>query len=128
MAKKSPPPAESLSHNPFAKLAPPSAEATSKEAPAKAAPADASTSKNHDTAPLKGRVVLRREKKGRGGKTVTRVQGLPAGSAASYAKQMKKALGCGASVDGDDVLLHGTLTERGAAWLEARGAKAVIGN
>ncbi|MEM6955754.1 MAG: translation initiation factor [Myxococcota bacterium] len=124
MAKKTPPPTESLRHNPFAQLAPDKP----KTEPAKTADLANAPKGEAKAKALKARVVLRREKKGRGGKTVTRVQGLPPGSAVTYAKQMKKALGCGASVDGDDVLLHGTLTERGAAWLEAKGARTVIGN
>jgi translation initiation factor 1 (eIF-1/SUI1) len=42
---------------------------------------------------------------------------------------MKRALGCGASVEERDVLLQGALTERAAQWLRARGWSDVsIGN
>jgi translation initiation factor 1 len=74
---------------------------------------------------------VRREKKGRGGKTVTRVTGLgPAGAdLPQLARELKRALGCGASVDGTDVLLQGSMTERAAAWLEERFEVPVsIGN
>lgn len=80
-------------------------------------------------APLTGKVVLRREKKGRGGKTVTRVSGLPPSRLDELCKKMKKGLGCGAKVEGEDLVLLGELTERGAAWLKDAGAtQVVIGN
>ena len=132
-----------LAHNPFAALFPatlspatstPQIEAAKepapkesarqqpapKEKPAKVAMSEEET-KNWGT-----KLVLSREKKGRGGKTVTRITGLPKARLELVAGQMKKSLGCGASVDGDDVLLHGMLTERGAEWLLAQGAKRVI--
>jgi translation initiation factor 1 len=72
------------------------------------------------------KIVVRREKKGRGGKTVTRVSGLTADERAPLAKQMKRVLGCGATVEGDDVVLLGSLVDRAADWLEARGARRVV--
>ncbi len=72
------------------------------------------------------KVVLQREKKGRGGKTVTRVRGLPSGELSAYATKLKKALGCGASVEDADVLLHGELVDRGAQWFEAQGVRRVV--
>lgn len=139
-----------LAHNPFAALAPTTSapEALPSKEPAEPAPkkktqepaskkpkasnppapkkqakviASAEDTKNWGT-----KLVLSREKKGRGGKTVTRITGLPKARLEIVAKKMKKSLGCGASVDGDDVLLHGTLTDRGAEWLSAQGAKRVI--
>ena len=139
-----------LAHNPFAALLPPVvaevAETTqareaapkgaAKPAPKNAAPSEAAPKKpksakaakvDPDAAKNWGtKLVLSREKKGRGGKTVTRITGLPKARLELVAKSMKKSLGCGASVDGDDVLLHGMLTERGAAWLTGQGAKRVI--
>ncbi|MDA1264803.1 MAG: translation initiation factor [Planctomycetota bacterium] len=76
-------------------------------------------------------VVVRREKKGRGGKTVTRVSGLElnAKDLTSLARDLKQGLGCGASVDGEDILLQGALTDRAAAWLmKHRGVRVTIGN
>ena len=75
---------------------------------------------------LSGKITLRREKKGRGGKTVTRVIGLPSARLEEFCQRMKKGLGCGAKVEGDDVVLLGALTERGAEWLRAEGARQVI--
>ena len=62
---------------------------------------------------------IHHERKGRGGKTVTLIGGL--GGSAEYlgdiAKQLRRALGCGASVEGDTVVLQGDHQERAAAWL-----------
>ena len=66
------------------------------------------------------------EKKGRAGKTVTRVQGLPPGELPALARQIKAALGCGATFEGDDLLLLGSLVQRCVDWLEARGATKVV--
>ena len=72
------------------------------------------------------KVVVRRETKGRGGKTVTRISGLPAARLDALAPQMKKALGCGAVREGDDLLLLGSLVDRAAEWLVAQGAPRIV--
>ena len=75
-----------------------------------------------------GTVRVSRESKGRGGKTVTAIRGLEASPAQleELARELKKALGCGASVEGSEVLVQGEQEKRVAAWLEGRGAKRVI--
>ncbi len=77
--------------------------------------------------PLKGSFSLRKEKKGRGGKTVTILSGshLTLQEAEALGKAMRKALGCGSRVEGGDVLLQGDLRERGKDWLLSQGAKRV---
>lgn len=74
------------------------------------------------------KVVVRLERKGRGGRTVTRVQGLgwPDDALADLARRMARALGCGAGVEEGDVVLHGDQRERAEAWLVARGARRVV--
>jgi translation initiation factor 1 (eIF-1/SUI1) len=72
------------------------------------------------------KVVVRREKKGRGGKTATRITGIGAEHREELAGRMKSALGCGAVVEGEDVVLLGSLVERAADWLEGQGAKRVV--
>ena len=112
-------------HSPFAALGslrdalPTPAEAPSAEAPALPAPGQAAPA-------ALGKLVLQREKKGRGGKTVTRVRGLPASDLERWASDMKRALGCGASVEDGEVILLGDLVSRAADWLEARGASRVV--
>jgi len=77
------------------------------------------------------KIVLRREKKGRGGKTATIVEGIkrPPSALERIARELKRALGCGASIDGDVIVVQGDMAARIAPWLAARGAKkVVIGN
>ena len=112
---------DGLVHNPFAALR-----------PGGAAPVDdtVESEPEADRAPTaKGsRLVVQREKRGRAGKTVTRVRGLEAGQD-DVARRMKKALGCGAAVEDGDVILQGSLTERAAQWLRRELDVAVtVGN
>lgn len=116
--KKGPPAAEPLAHHPFAALA-------GMRAPAGPAPVEAPVEEAPASPRFPGKLVVRREKKGRGGKTVTRIQGLPASEREAIASQLKRALGCGATVEGDDVVLLGALVDRAADWLEAEGARRV---
>lgn len=73
-------------------------------------------------------VVVARERKGRGGKTVTRVSGLRASAQdlASLAKDMRKALGTGTSIEGSDILAQGAQEDRVLAWLEGRGVRRLV--
>jgi len=110
-----------LKHNPFAQLArkaelvarlpnsavPPTVVRRSQ--PAKPAP----------SAPTK--VRLRWETKGRSGKAVVRITGLPMENLDVIASRMRKALGCGATLEGDDLILLGSLTERAQQWLDQAG-------
>jgi len=107
-----------LKHNPFAQLAsnpdlvanlPNSAAATTvvrRAQPAKPAPT---------------KVRLRWETKGRSGKAVVRITGLPTENLDAIASRMRKALGCGATVEGEDLILLGSLTERAQQWLDQAG-------
>jgi uncharacterized repeat protein (TIGR03833 family) len=69
--------------------------------------------------PVKLRLGL--ETKGRSGKAVTRITGLPTNNLDAIASRLRKALGCGATVEGDDLLLLGSLVERASQWLNAVG-------
>jgi uncharacterized repeat protein (TIGR03833 family) len=71
--------------------------------------------------PPPAKLRLRLESKGRSGKAVTRITGLPTANLDAIASRLRKALGCGATVDGDDLLLLGSLTERASQWLERAG-------
>lgn len=75
-----------------------------------------------------GKLVLRREKKGRGGKTVTVIAGLGwrPRQLEELARALRKAFGCGSSVEGDTVVLQGDMTERAQRWLQERGARQVV--
>jgi translation initiation factor 1 (eIF-1/SUI1) len=74
------------------------------------------------------RVVLRYERKGHGGKSVTRVEGVPFAEDAleDLARELKKSLGCGAWVEGNEILLQGDLTERSQAWFQKKGVRRVV--
>src|SRR5262249_2197572 len=81
--------------------------------------------------PAGGKIPLRRERKGHGGKTVTVVAGprLDARRLEAVARALRRAVGTGAIVDGDVVLVQGDLVTRVQAWLAAHGAsRIVIGN
>ena len=114
---------EGLTYNPFAALRPEGSPAPER-APEPEEPEASSPEPG-------ARVLVQREKKGRAGKTVTRVSGLglDASRLAALARDLKRALGCGATVEGEDVLLQGAQTERAAAWLEKHtGARVTVGN
>jgi translation initiation factor 1 len=76
------------------------------------------------------RAVVRMERKGRGGKEVTVVDKLGLGPAAleTWCRDLKQALGCGGSVDGELIVLQGDLRARAPAVLTARGVgKVTVG-
>ena len=75
------------------------------------------------------KVVLQMERKGHGGKTVTRLKGLGGESADrnQVAKALRKALGCGARVDGEAIVIQGDVRDRARTWLVAQGVKKVVG-
>lgn len=74
------------------------------------------------------KIVLRRERKGHGGKTVTRVEGL-AGSPAELERalrEIKRSLGCGAAIEDADILVQGDQAEWLRAFFESRGARKIV--
>lgn len=70
-----------------------------------------------------GVVRIRREVQGRGGKTITSIEGLGLAppQLEELARDLKKKLGCGGSVDGFVVVLQGDRRERVEPLLVARG-------
>jgi len=75
-----------------------------------------------------GKLVVAKTRKGRGGKTVTTVRGIDATGEAleSIARELKKALGCGASVESGEIVVQGEQEGRVASWLESQGARRVV--
>lgn len=114
--------------NPFAKLAAmrdalPVGEA---KAPAEQV---AATVLDPVAALLARRLVVRRERKGRGGKTVTVVQwpdGAEDAALDALAKELRKALGTAAQREEASVAVQGDIADRVAAWLAGRGAGRVV--
>lgn len=75
---------------------------------------------------LSGQAVgLRIERKGRKGKTVTVVDGLKLkeDDLNRLAKELRKAIGCGSSVEGTSVVLQGDNRERIGSWLRSKGVR-----
>jgi len=76
------------------------------------------------------RAVVRLERKQRGGKEVTVVEklALPARELERWCRELKQALGCGGSVEGDAIVLQGDLRQRLPVLLSARGvARVTVG-
>ena len=74
-----------------------------------------------------GRVTVRRERSGRGGKCVTLAEGpgLAGRDLPELAREAARALGTGARVEGGSLVVQGDLADRLAAWLGARGFDSV---
>lgn len=75
-----------------------------------------------------GKLVVRRERKGHGGKTVTVIEGLRLSSSQleNVARTLRKTLGCGSRVENGCVLLQGDLVGPAEKWLRAHGATQVV--
>ena len=73
-----------------------------------------------------GKLVIQRERKGRAGKTVTRITGLPEERIEDLTRQLKSALGCGAVSEGSHLIVLGDLIDRVASWLNEQGARWVV--
>ena len=77
--------------------------------------------------PPPARAVVRMERAGRGGRTVTVVEKLDLGprELETWLGELKRALGCGGVIEGGALVLQGDTRERVGAWLEKRGVKKV---
>jgi translation initiation factor 1 len=130
-----PRPAAPLQHNPFAVLEGLDALKDLPKPEPAPAPAKATETFVHPAKPPKpvyaknsrGRLVLRRETKDRGGKIVVVVSGfaeLPGSNAvmiANLAKELKGKLGCGGSFDRQEIVLQGDRAAAVNALLEELG-------
>lgn len=119
-----------LRSNPFAALA--GALADVPEAAVSSSPPEVAVEASHaEPQVLRGKLIVRREKKGRGGKTATIIEGLMLEPDAllAFAQRLKKTLGCGGTIEGTTIVLTGAQTERVRDWLEREGAtKVIVGN
>jgi uncharacterized repeat protein (TIGR03833 family) len=106
-----------LTHSPFAKLA----DDAKLSGLAQATSPPAAVQAKRQAPPPPCRVRMRLESAGRSGKVVTRISGLPAANLEAIASRLRKALGCGASIENSDVLLQGSLRERASEWLDRAG-------
>ncbi len=73
------------------------------------------------------RAVVRMERAGRGGKTVTVVEKLELKprELTAWLGELKRALGCGGVIERGALVLQGDTRERVGAWLTKRGVKKV---
>jgi translation initiation factor 1 len=80
--------------------------------------------------PPKGpaRAVVRKERKGRGGKEVTVIEQLELAprELEAWLKDLKEALGCGGALEGATIVLQGDQRKRVPELLMARGARKVV--
>ena len=93
--------------------------------PGDAAPAPAAPPRAARPGPA--RAVVRYQRKGRGGKEVTLVEKLelPEAELEVWCRELKRALGCGGSLEGGAIALAGDQRPRLPALLEARGVRRV---
>jgi translation initiation factor 1 (eIF-1/SUI1) len=118
-----------LKHSPFGLLREAAAQAEPQPTPESTAPSTREPSAESQKS--RGRLVLRRETKRRGGKAVVVVAGLrahahlPESEIAAIAQQLKQQLGCGGTVErvsGDtEIVVQGDQPARVAELLRARG-------
>lgn len=118
-SSRTPPPAgerRGLGHNPFAQL---KAKLGGTPAPSAAKPAPAEVA---------ARVTVRRERAGRGGKTVTLAEGpgLAGRDVEALSREAAKALGTGARVESGALVVQGDQSERLMGWLASRGFAGVV--
>lgn len=97
------------------------------EAPRRPAPKQASRPSGPPI-PDDGFVRIRREKQGRGGKTVTTITGLPGGAADldAMVKLLKQLCGAGGTREGASVLIQGDHRDRIQQKLESLGHKVKL--
>ena len=96
-------------------------------APATASVDPASPPARPSGPPPPARAVVRMERAGRGGRTVTVVEKLDLrpSELAEWLGDLKRALGCGGVVEGTALVLQGDTRERVGAWLGKRGVRKV---
>ncbi|HIG87462.1 MAG TPA: translation initiation factor [Planctomycetes bacterium] len=118
-------PAEGLGHNPFAQLAGGKGKS---ELGGQAASFEQPAKPPSKTPAAQPELIIRRERKGRGGKGVVLVQGLPKDQCKSIAKAASKALGRGARVEGQEVVIQGDRADPVLDWFVGQGFRARRGN
>jgi translation initiation factor 1 len=84
--------------------------------------------KESPSLPRASKIVLRRERKGRKGKTVTLVEGLElrGKDLEEMARDLRRELGCGSHVESDVVVLHGDQVERAEGLFQKKGFRNIV--
>lgn len=102
--------------------------AESKPEPAAATPATPEPAAGPHLAALP-KIILRRTRKGHGGRTVTLIEKLDSLAPAdreALARDVRHGLGTGARVEGDAIVVQGDVADRLTPWLTARGARRIV--
>lgn len=115
-----------LSTSPFAALAAVRASLPAGPDVPVAEASSTSAAPTKEAAKFGPRVVVRKEKKGHGGKTVTVVSGVLAAHLDDICGALKTKLGSGARIEGDDIVVQGDLVDRVDVALVALGAKKIV--
>jgi translation initiation factor 1 len=120
---------ESLSENPFSSLDAVTLGAAGHGVGAVQPSQSSLTNKKKMPQKSKGRVEVRREKAGRGGKTVTTLKEFPShiplSSLEAMTFELKKICACGGTLKGRVVELQGDVCDRVCRELNQRGYRAV---
>lgn len=134
-----------LGNNPFAALAARKAGSAKASSTPSSAPVSGASQGSSDELTVEGlasqgpqprrrsskpgpaRAVLRLERKGRGGKTVTVVShlGLSDDELGVWCRELRKGLGCGGQVEEDKLVFNGDHRDRLVSLLDARGVRKV---
>jgi translation initiation factor 1 len=130
---------EGLTHNPFAKAfgrsvpsAPPaSSDGVARERHARVNVPQSKLARSAPSPPTASgaNVVVQVERKGHGGKTVTRVRGLAPGQVGDLdeaARELRRALGAGARAEDGELVVQGEHVERVERWLGEHGVQNVV--
>jgi translation initiation factor 1 len=113
---KNPVQSEAVTHNPFAGLVSKLGDSTLKQA----AEPPSQEPKRAEKKAAVAKAVVRLERKGRGGKEATIVEGLGLSESelGSWLAELKKVMGCGGTIEGDSLVVQGDQRSRVADWLK----------
>ena len=89
---------------------------------------DGKSTANPDTLPKISKVSLQRQRAGRGGKTVTLVTLAQdyRGDVAALAKEHRKGLGCGSTIEEGKIILQGDIADRAESRNAKKGVTKII--
>lgn len=113
-----------VTSSPFAALG--ALRASLPDVPVPEASSSSSTNEPKTPARFAPKVVVRKEKKGHGGKTVTLLSGVLSTALDEVCGMLKSRLGVGARIEGEDIVVQGDLGDRVVVVVEQLGAKKIV--
>ncbi len=74
------------------------------------------------------KVIVRRQKKGHGGKTVTLIEGveLEGSRLKDFVQELRQGLGTRATIENDGIIVGGDIGKRLESWLRKKGATTIV--